>query len=135
MPNEGPTHVQMRPKHTNRLQITFKKFLSSQKHALSCMSRNRDSLTYHEIRILTSWTGGELCGQCKDVPIAHLEHKIIKNKTNLINASAKHKSSWKSQQMVSKSFFSTRGDRKYNPQCIHELKNIHLLVCQGIVIP
>ena len=96
MTNEGPKHVQMIPKHTNRLQIIFKKFLWGQKHTLSCMSRNRDSLTYLEISILTSWIGGELCGEYKGVPIAHLEHKIMKNKANLTNAGVKHKNSWKS---------------------------------------
>ena len=96
MTNEGLTLIQMRPGHTNRLQLIFRKFLEGQKHTLSCMSRNHDSLTYQEIRYLTSWTGGELCGEYKGMPIAQLEHKIMKNKANLINAGAKHKNSWKS---------------------------------------
>ena len=135
MANEGLTLVQMRPGHTNRLQLIFRKFLWGQKHTLSCMSRNRDSLTYLEIRYLTSWTGGDLCGEYKGVPIALLEHKIMQNKTNLTNAGVRPKNSWKTYQMVSKHLFGIKGDRKYNPQCIHQLKNIHLHVCQGIAIP
>ena len=125
----------MRPKHTNRLQFTFRKILSSQKHALSCMSRKCDSLTYHEIRILTSWTGGELCGQYKGVPIAQMEYKKTKNKVKLENAGIKLKNPQKSGQMSFKRVDGTLEGRKCNPQHIHDEKYMHLEACQGIAIP
>ena len=77
MPNEGLKLVQLRQGHTNKLKILIKKYLWGQKHALRCMSRNRDSLTYLQMKNLTPWTGRYLCGEPKFMPIAYLDLKIM----------------------------------------------------------
>ena len=135
MLNEGLKLVQMRQGHTNKLQIMFRTCLCGQKHAFRSMSRNSDSLTYQQVRNLTSWTASNLCVELKFMPIAHLELKIMKNKRNLVNAGVQLKNSWKTHQMMTKCLFGTKGNREGNPQGSHAFKNIHLDVCQGIAIP
>ena len=99
------------------------------------MSRNRDSLTYQELKDLTSWTASNLCVELKSMPMAHLELKIMKNKRKLKNAGVQHKNSWKTHQVMTKRLSGTKGNREGNPQGNHAFKNIHLVVCQGIAIP